>query len=412
MIQILEDNSPLTQRMKALSDFSQSLGGGAETLKGHLDEKSDREILSKKFDTVFKDIKDPNLRNALLQGEIQKQVELEKSRLKEERGKQLFSQYQDLLRGSSSSGENLKGEMPKESSFGDQVTKQQISASEIPDELIHMMSLNPETKSLADSLRQTKDVALRESREERAYHTQFSKPIEENVAKLRDAIPKKEAALNLARNAIETGDLSFFSPDKLADFTGLDLFRTAKGAQLITAGKENLLGNMSRASARAQNMWFEQRLNSMFPKIGQSEEANLTTAEMIEGELALDKLYQEEFDRMSAKDEQDLGYVRKDIDRRVRDEIKPREKQIFNRTMYRLRELEEQEMGTSKLQSQIGKNVAKGTPLTLAMAKLYKDKFGDKALAVAKKNGYYIPTLDEFKMFRSEPQEFREELIQ
>ena len=168
---------------------------------------------------------------------------------------------------------------------------------------------------------------------------------------------------------------------------------------------------MSRTSARAQNLWFEQRLNSMFPKIGQSEEANLTVQEMIEGEVALDKLYTEKYDQLAPEDDQKYGFVKKDIDKRVHDEIKQGEKEIFNRTAYRLRELEEREKGLEFLKGKVGKNAIKGTPLTIAMAKLYKDKFGENALAVAKKNGYYIPSLEEFKRFRERPQEFREGLI-
>lgn len=248
----------------------------------------------------------------------------------------------------------------------------------------------------------------KKANEERAYHTGFSKEQEQKANELREALPKKEFALDFARNAIETGDVSFFSPDKLADITGIDLFRTAKGAQLVTAGKENLLSNMSRASAKAQNLWFEQRLNSMFPKIGQDREANLTVQEMLEGELAMDKAYLDQFDKLADQDQKTYGFVKKDIAKRARDSVKPIEKEILKRTTYRMKELEEGEKGLQTVKKEVGKNVVKGTPLTLSMAKLYKDKFGESALKVAEKNGYYIPTLEEFKIFQQTPQEFRE----
>ncbi len=245
---------------------------------------------------------------------------------------------------------------------------------------------------------------------ERAFQSSYSKKAEEDANKLRESLPKKEMALNFARNAVETGDISYFSPDKLADATGIDLFRTSKGAQLVTAGKENLLSNMSRVGSRAQNMWFEQRLNSMFPKIGQSKEANLTVQEMLEGEAEIDRAYLNAFDRLSEEDEKQHGFVKKDITKRAYDSIKSQEKEILKRTTYRMKEIEDQEKGLSGMKSQVGKNVAKGTPLTLAMAKLYKSKFGDNALSVAEKNGYYIPSLEEFKIFQQRPEEFREEL--
>jgi hypothetical protein len=247
--------------------------------------------------------------------------------------------------------------------------------------------------------------------EERTYHTSYSKEAEKNANSLRESLSKKEMALNHSRNAIEAGDIKFFSPDKLADSTGLDIFRTAKGAQLATAGKENLLSNMSKVGAKAQNIWFEQRLNSMFAKIGQSDEANLTVQEMLEGEVAMDQAYLSEFDRLTADDEQRYGFVKKDIEKRARDAVKPLEKEIFARTNYRMKELEEQEKGLSKLKGEVGKNVPKGTPLTLSMAKLYKDKFGDDAKNIIKKNGYYIPTLEEFQIYQERPQEFREGIV-
>ena len=245
---------------------------------------------------------------------------------------------------------------------------------------------------------------------ERAYHSGYTKETEKKVNDLRTSLPRKEMALNFARNATETGDVSYFSGDKLADATGIDLFRTTKGAQLLTAGKENLLNNMGRVSARAQNIWFEQRLNSMFPKIGQSREANLTTQEMLEGEASIDRAYINEYDRLSDEDEKKYGFVKKDIDKRVANNLKPAEKEILQRTTYRMKEIEEQEKGLSSLKKQVGKDVIKGTPLTMAMARLYKERFGENALKVAEKNGYYIPTLEEFKLFQSRPEEFREQL--
>lgn len=287
----------------------------------------------------------------------------------------------------------------------------------IPEEKIAAASLvNP---ALADKMQKHNDNVISERRHrevqekqkfenERTYHSGYSKDLEKSVNNIRSSLPKKEMALNFARNAVETGDLSYFSPDKLADATGIDLFRTSKGAQLITAGKENLLSNMSRVGAKAQNIWFEQRLNSMFAKIGQDKEANLTTQEMLEGEVALDRAYVDAFDKMSSDDEQKYGFVKKDISKRVDEMMKPLEKEIFKRTTYRMKEVEEQEKGLPKLKSEVGKNVSRGTPLTLSMAKLYKNKFGDKALKEAEKNGYYIPTIEEFKIFQQTPQENRE----
>lgn len=246
---------------------------------------------------------------------------------------------------------------------------------------------------------------------DRAFHTKYSQKDVEEANQLRSSLPKKELALDLSRNAVESGETDYFSLNKLADATGIDLFRTAKGAQLIAAGKENLLSNMSRASAKAQNVWFEQRLNSVFPKIGQSNEANMTVQEMLEGEELLDRAYLNSFDKIASEDTEKYGYERKDIKKRAFDEIKPIERQIIKRSSYKMKEIEEREKGLSKMKSEVGKNVIKGTPLTMAMAKLYVDKFGDNALDVAKKNGYDIPTYEEFEIYNMTPQEYRQGIL-
>lgn len=349
--------------------------------------------------------------------------EVMKAKGKEGLLQQKQSMFEKLFGGanhgaSQNMGGQLRGEQNSQEmqgrQMGQQGQQQQFDAANIPDEAIAQASMfDP---NLARSLQHAKDVALREQREgqkaerkefegERKYHTEFSKDAQKEADQLRTAIPKKEYALNFARNAIETGNLDFFSLDKLADITGSDLFRTAKGAQLVTAAKENLLSNMGRVSARAQNIWFEQRLNSMFPKIGQSDEANLTVQEMLEGEVEMDKAYLKAFDRISQEDNEKYGFERKDIKKRAQDSIKGEEKEILKRTSYRMKQLEENETGLSKLKSEVGKNVIKGTPLTLAMAKLYKDKFGENALKIAEKNGYHIPTIEEFQTYQNRPME-------
>ncbi len=218
-----------------------------------------------------------------------------------------------------------------------------------PEHLIKANAINPtlaNTLSKVDQRQQAErhhneSLEFKKAQAERGYHSEYAKKAVEKVDGLRESIPKKETALSLARDAIEQGNLGYFSKDKLADITGISAFRTAKGAQLLTAAKENLLSNMSRVSARAQNQWFEQRLASMFPQIGNTDEANLSIQEMIEGEVAMDNAYLKEFDRIAAEDNQKYGYERKDIEKRARDASKFAEKEIFDRTTYRLKELQE-----------------------------------------------------------------------
>lgn len=245
---------------------------------------------------------------------------------------------------------------------------------------------------------------------DRKYQTGFAKDVIKESEGIRTSLPKKLMSLKLSRDAVESNKVSTFSPNFLAELTGFDVFRNAKGAQLVTAAKENLLSNMSRVTGRAQNMWFEQRLNSMFPKIGQSKEANLTVQEMLEGEAEMDQTYLKEFDRLAEEDKAEKGFVQyEDLQKRAQNAVKYKYQEIANRTSYRIREIEEQEMGKDKLKELVGKDVIKGTPLTLTMAKLYRDKFGDKAADVARKNGYTIPTKEQFLTYEKRPEQYMSE---
>lgn len=418
MVQILEEN----RKPSTSEKFGQAFAGLGQLGSAYLSQlgqqRSQQQQMQQQNQTIEK------LTGMDPSGLSEKQREIVLGELLKQQGKnQRLGQTQGFLDKVFGGSQQKSNQMNQMAEMDQQQLgmSQGFDPSQLSDaDIAQAAAMDP---NLGRILQQQKDVSLREKRaqeknqrsefeSERAFHTGFSKETEKEANELRRSLPKKEMALDFARNAVETGDMSYFSLDKLADVTGQDIFRTAKGAQLITAGKENLLSNMGRVSARAQNQWFEQRLNSMFPKVGQSREANLTVQEMLEGEAELDKAYLNSFDKIAAEDEDKYGFVRKDISKRVHQSLKPLEKEILQRTSYRMKEIEEQEKGLSSLKKQAGKNVSKGTPLTLAMAKIYKDKFGDNALQVAEKNGYHIPSIEEFKMFQARPQEHREQILQ
>jgi len=300
-------------------------------------------------------------------------------------------------------------------SFGEEEVVDVPGFGKFPREMISQALSNPNEQVRRWGEGAQKALEAKESQQrkrfesDREYHRKGTEKAEESVRGLREALPRKESALSLARNAVESGDVGRLSKANLAQiFPGAigKLFQTAQGAQLVTAGKENLLSNMSRVSARAQNQWFEQRLNSMFPQIGQSEEANLTTQEMLEGELALEKAYLDAYDKIAHQEEKEFGFIRRGIDRKARQTIKPLEQQIFDRTMFRIKQIQEQQEGLPPL-NQLQKKVAKGTPLTPAMARLMLERYGDVNTVhrVATKLGYDIPTDEELNFYT---QSFRE----
>lgn len=238
--------------------------------------------------------------------------------------------------------------------------------------------------------------------DERNFHEKGASKAEEKAAGLRDSLPKKEMALTMARDAIATGEVGGFSINNLAERLNIPELKTAKGAQLITASKEALLGNLAKISAKAQNQWMEQRLNSMFPSIGQTQEANETILTMLDAETKMDKAYLEAFNEISDNDIKEHGYVKNDIDKRASELANSKNDAILNETSYKLRQAYEKEKGALGVEKEIGKKVPKGTPLTLEAARIMlkknKNDF-DVTERNAEKLGYRIPSPQEIRQW-------------
>ena len=232
-------------------------------------------------------------------------------------------------------------------------------------ELITKLALSPyrEHNKTADLLMKQDEQAQKKFESNRKYYGQGFKDVEEYFNKIQRSNPKKELALKSAAQSIQSEDVGMFSPNYLADLLGLPGLRTASGVQLISAGKENLLSNMERTSAKAQNIWFEQKLNSIFPMIGQTEEANKMALTFLEGELELDKNAVEEFNRLKEQDMKEQGYINyKTIQNRVFENLKDKEDSILRKTMYKAKVLEESEKDIEELIKNKNKKVVSGAP--------------------------------------------------
>ncbi len=237
---------------------------------------------------------------------------------------------------------------------------------------------------------------------ERDYQSKRSLPFMKKLDENRSSLDEKDQALFLMKNAIGEGNLEFFSRDSFANFLGKygEGLRTAKGAQLINAQKEFLLGNISRAGARP-NMWIEQQISKMLAQIGRSDEANLTVIESLQSGQDLDRKKQEVSDQLIDQYEKELGYVPGNIASQVDKIVKPYAQNIQNRLAYRIRNIQENEMGENKLKRNLNKRVSQGTPLTLQVAGLLLSQEGsrDSAMKKAKKLGYTVPSLEEYRNY-------------
>lgn len=267
------------------------------------------------------------------------------------------------------------------------------------DQLISLLqSGDPVVTSTVESEFKRRDMDQRKFQEERKYHERGTKNAEEEVRKLRSSIPRQKMALSLAKDSIDSGEVGIFSLNNLAEKTGFKELQTAKGAQLVTAMKENLLSSLSRMAAKGQNIWMEQRIASMAPEIGKSQEANQTTYEMLQAEVEMNDAYLKNYSELEKQDIDKYTYVKRDIDKRAREMTDKDDAAILQKTSFKLRQIYESEKGSEWMLKNALKPVPKGTILTPQMAVIMSKKYdGDfkKAIENAKKLGYDIPTRDE-----------------
>lgn len=253
----------------------------------------------------------------------------------------------------------------------------------------------PELQALGKQYETRRQESRKNFVEDRNFHAKGLAKTEENIEKLRETLPRRERVLNLARNAIESGEIGAFSQNRIADLIGGpigDALRTKSGAQFGLAAKENLVTNLGEISARGVNMFMEKRLLDAFSKVGQSEAANLAVQDFFEAENDIEKAYLKEYDRLAAEDEKRYGYKRNDLAKRAREASKDEQQKIFNRSTVRQRQLQEKEKGIPWMYKQANKKVEKGTPLTPEMFRIFIEKVGDpeKALVRAKQLGYKV----------------------
>lgn len=191
--------------------------------------------------------------------------------------------------------------------------------TEIPDEAI--LAIGQQDPNLARLLQGQKESQIKQTESRAKREFERAKPILARADERAEGITQKEGALSLMEDAVQEGNLGFFSPDNLAEITGIEGLRTPKGAQFISSGKEYFLGSLKRAGTRP-NQWIEKQIQKMLPKIGRSPEANQTVIEALKSELAIENAQLDIIDSLSQEDEEKFGYIKGNIGQRTRKELK------------------------------------------------------------------------------------------
>lgn len=213
-----------------------------------------------------------------------------------------------------------------------------------------------------------------------------SQNVLEKADNIAEQLPQKRTAVNLMKDAVANRNLGFFSPDNLAEMTGIEGFRSQEGAIFKTAGKEYFLGNIARAGARP-NQWIEQQISDMMAKIGRSPEANFSVLRALENELDLDeervRLTNEISDKLKSEGDYAQGKLGTLVTQGLTRYAEKKQQILFN-------DLRAIKAVADKTPQKFIK-VEKGTPVSNYMVQALLLQFGNdpqKARDEAKKLGY------------------------
>jgi len=252
-----------------------------------------------------------------------------------------------------------------------EITNQQILA---------VASVDPQAANL---LQRQKDSAQKVSEKQKDREFQIASKVLQKTDEQTAELVQKEQSLDLMVDAINSENLGFFSPDNIAELTGIEGLRTAKGAQFIASGKEFFLGSLRRAGPRP-NQWIERQIQKMLPKMGRSREANLTVAEALKTGNAIERRRSELVDEIASEQEREFGFVRRSLGKEVDRRLKTFAEEEQKKLEANLRDI---------LGEQKRLKVPQGTKLSLEKARFYLDKAKgnkQKAIQMAESDGFDI----------------------
>lgn len=273
-------------------------------------------------------------------------------------------------------------QMPSQSVFSKLSDDQLVTLTGAPDR-----EVSEPAKVELQRRKEDEKIAQQEKSNWTKFGMERAKKVLDKADEIAQSLPIKKTAQNMMKDAIASKDLSFWTKDNLAKITGLEGFISPEGAIFKTAGKEYFLGNIGRAGARP-NMWIEQQISDMMPKIGRSTEANLSVDRALQNEIDLDeervRLTEEIFNDLRSKGK-DIGDIGSMVNKRLSKYAEQKQGELFND----LRAIKA--IGESKPQK--FNKVEKGSKISSYMVEALLNQFNndpDKAMKEAIKLGYEI----------------------
>lgn len=230
--------------------------------------------------------------------------------------------------------------------------------------------------------------------DERDYHSKVSRPIVEAAQQRLKSSTIERGLTQQLRRDISSGNTSGLF-NFMVDKMGLEAWRNPESARFTNEVKNRFTSSLKDIPGARPNQFIERFLSTAQPLIGRSPEANLSVLDVddfvndVKDEHARNEL------ALAKEDREKYGYAKDDISERAWDKMgdyanRRQEKMAID---VRKRHEEGKEVGDLMLEVLRGE-VPPDTPLTPKMAQIFmikNDHNEQKAIAEAKKAGFVLP---------------------
>lgn len=236
---------------------------------------------------------------------------------------------------------------------------------------------------------------------DRAYAHKTNKTFHEDIEATSKKLPQAQMLLDMAQQAVDSGEVGPLSRANLSKRLRIKELNSPPGAALDAAVKGALINNVSKLSAKGLNMFMEKVALSAYAQVGESIENNQIKLEAARAEIDLARAEIQAYDKQLEEDLAQFGSEQPFLKRRADKFLEPMQKEIANRSSYKMKKILERADGYAKLEKKWSKTVPHGTPLTPEMGRilLNKTESPEKMIALAKKLGYTILSAEQIASY-------------
>lgn len=268
----------------------------------------------------------------------------------------------------------------------------------------YMQMIGQRAYDVDQEIENREKIAEKQKIEREKFNLQRDSELYKRNKKFFDEIETTERELPLKKGELKAmiamaPDVSRFSKAYFAEVLDQPWLANAASATYATASKNFLFSELKGLGGKL-NLFIDKRANDALLKVGQTEEANLSSAAMYEFKHALEEDRVRIANQLRKEYLNDPSLEKKhgSISSYTNELLRDRAQHHQNVLAYRLEALREREKGEKAFD--IKGKVTPGTPLTIAHRDYLKKKFNgdmEKIMEYVDQNGFTIPSEETVK---------------